>query len=742
MFIGPVFTREVTIAPRREWTYILRSVYVGVLLLLVVTAWLVINGTQLITDLGDFARFGTMLFQFLAPVQLVLAIFFAATLAASAVGQEKERGTLLLLLMTRMTSRELVLGKLLASLLNIITMLAVSIPVFMSVAMLGGVSYYQITSVLLVTLFSMLACGSLGSCVALWRDKTFQAIATTILLMVLWIGLWETLPLLRPWAVVFSPWSAILAASRPAIDLSAGLFGTIQSFLLVCGLLVIGINAIAIAFVRVWNPEQTADGRRQTAEEDTWHKKQVEQTLEETLTFDSLTETLTEPQSLDCATPVRPSGRGSGFVTTQKPARLPMAYFILPLCLSWTTGLFLLSSIGGFVDNFDFSHDVWTLARWSVGIVLAIGWFGMLYRQNWALWLTTILQVVLIGLMINDLLIGEARVLERLLFCLIIYQTLVLASSVFALWQCSRFEKSSAAVCRLSSAVSTRHAWNNPIIWREIMTQAYGRRIWIIQFGFLAFFAMCFWTLHTLVTENMVITATQLAGPLVPLFLLSFVLVNAQAITSQTSEKDGRTFDLILASDITPKEYVFGKLGGVFYNMKWIVLFPMALCGYLFWYEALDSTSLLFLLISLIVLYAFSAMVGVYIGMQYDNTRAATATSLGTIFFLFVGIAACIWIMVAFSGSFETQLVPFSAFMIGGGIGLYVTLGVRNPSSAIATASFSLPIAVFYIITSMLLGKYVLVFAVLCGAFGFTTAAMLIPSIAEFDVATGRTMAD
>ena len=605
MFVGPVFTREVTIAPRRDWTYILRSVYVGLLLLLIVTAWLVISGTQLITDPGDFARFGTMLFQFLAPVQLVLAIFFAATLAASAVGQEKERGTLTLLLMTRMTNSELVLGKLLASLLNIIMMLAVSIPVFMAVAMLGGISYYQIVRVLLVTLFSMLLCGSLGSCIALWREKTFQAIATTILILVLWIGFWESLSLTYVtgswnYAAMFSPWSAIVVAARPAIDLTSGLFGPIQGFLIVCGCLVIGINTIAIAMVRIWNPSREA--RPTTMEQDTWHKKQVEQTLEETLTWESR-----EPAT------VSPNNVPQNNAATQSPAL---------------------------------------------------------------------------------------------------------------------------------NSKHIRHAWNNPIIWREIMTRAYGRRIWIIQFGFLAFFAMCAWSLHTVVTENVVITAAQLAGSLVPLFLLSLVLVNVQAIASQTSEKDGRTFDLILASDITPKEYVFGKLGGVFYNMRWIVLFPMALCGYLYWHEALTGAGLLFLLISLIVLYVFVAMVGVYIGMQYDNTRAATATSLGLVFFLFVGIAACMWIMVAFSGSFETQLVPFAAFMIGGGIGLYVTLGARNPSSAIATASFSLPIAVFYIITSMLLGKYMLVFVALCGAFGFTTAAMLIPSIAEFDVATGRTTAD
>jgi ABC-type transport system involved in multi-copper enzyme maturation permease subunit len=615
MFIGPVFTREVTIAPRRDWTYIIRSVYAGLLLLLIVTAWLVVSGTQLITDPGDFARFGAMLFQFLAPVQLVLAVFFAATLTAGAVGQEKERKTLLLLLLTRMSNSELVLGKLFAALLNILMMLAVSIPVFTAIAMLGGVSYYQIVRVLLVTLFSMSACGSLGSCVALWREKTFQAIATTILILVLWIGIWESLPYsgseMQNLAVMFSPWSAVVVASRPAIDVSTGsigvVLGPIQNFLVVCGLLVVFINAVAIALVRVWNPSREA--RQTSIEEDTWHKKNAEQTLAESLAMDAVSKLEEDRLAQGLTAEQRLEDRTQSAAITAEPGRV-------------------------------------------------------------------------------------------------------------------------------------RHAWNNPIIWREIMTRAYGRRIWVIQFGFLAFFVMCAWTLHTVLTESMAITAAQLAGPLVPLFLLSLVLVNAQAITSQTSEKDGGTFDLILVSDITPKEYVFGKLGGVFYNMKWIVLFPLLLCVYLYWDRAVDGTSLFFLFVGLTVLYAFAAMVGVYIGMQYENTRAATATSLGVIFFLFVGIAACIWIMVAFSGSFETQLVPFSAFMVGGGLGLYVTLGARNPSAAIATASFSLPIAVFYIITSMLLGKYLLVFAVLTGAFGFTTAAMLIPSVAEFDVATGRTTAD
>jgi hypothetical protein len=95
--------------------------------------------------------------------------------------------------------------------------------------------------------------------------------------------------------------------------------------------------------------------------------------------------------------------------------------------------------------------------------------------------------------------------------------------------------------------------------------------------------------------------------------------------------------------------------------------------------------------------------------------------------------------MVAFSGSFQSQLAPFLAFMLGGGLGMYVALGVRNPSTAIGVAAFLCPIATFYAITSFFLNYTLAVFLVGAAAYGFTTAAMLIPAIYEFDVATGRT---
>ena len=664
MLIGPVFTREVTIAPRRERTFIARSVYAGLLLLLVATAWLVMTGTQLISDTGDYARFGVALFRLLAPFQLVMMLFFAALLSASAVAQEKDRKTLLLLLLTHLSNHELVLGKLLASLLEVVLFLVISLPIFLLTALLGGVSYPQIVRVLLVTLLGMLTCGSVGSCVALWREKTFQAVAATVLVMVLWLGVWQVIGygvLGTTWfgvstakiAAAMSPWKAVFIAMTPMTEsetfsLSA-VFAPIAGYLAVFGGLTILVNALAILMVRVWNPSREL--RIGTPEEDTWRKEAVEARLAR------------EAQA-------RRSAR-SGTSAADNPYE------------SLEHNLFAVEA----------THPDLQVPAESAKTPSSA-----------------------------EQMLEDQREDQR---------------------QVENQRKSGSSASRLSAAPGkVRDVWDNPIIWREICTKAYGRRGLIIRLVYLLLFAMSAVALYRLFAATAAPTLAQIAGPLLPLLILSMTLVNAQAVTSLTSERDGGTFTLLLVSDISPKEFVWGKLGGTFYNMKEIVLLPLLLCGYVWWLGALSPLNAFFLLVGLAVLYFFVAMVGVHIGMQYVNTKSAVATSLGVVFFLFIGIATCIWIMLAFSGSFESQLQPFLAFMIGGGVGLYICLGLRNPSSAIALASFALPLATFYAITSLLLGQTHWVFFSVVGAYLFTTIAMLIPAIDEFDVATGRTTAD
>ena len=613
MLIGPVFTREVVTVPRRMRLYVSRTAYVVTLGVLMWTAWLILAGTQNVENVGDLARFGATLFQILAALQITLAVFFSALLAASAVAQEKDRRTLVLLLLTNLSNSELVLGRLMASLLGVLAMLAAGLPFFMLTVLFGGVSFDQVARVFAVTLCTILAAGSLGSTIALWREKTFQTLAMTLLLLVFWLAAWEIVGAgllgsewsgmsTKTWAEAFSPWQAILVATRPSVQVDpaqvdsvlAAIGGPINLFLLVMVGIALVLDGLAIALVRVWNPSREARPRKQeeAASRSIWSTEQAE--------LDAKSKQRTGPTSV---------------------------------------------------------------AKPSVH----------------------------------------------------------------------------------SAPGKTRHVWDNPILWREIRTWAYGRKVVVIQVAYLVLFAVAAVLLEGIVSSDETgarAIIPRVAIPLVPLFVVGLVLINARAVTSLTTERDGQALDLLLVTDLTPKEFIFGKLGGVFYNTKEIIILPMLLCIYLWTIGGITGENLIFLLGGLLVMIGFVAMLGIHAGISYENSRSAIGVSLGTFLFLCIGIATCMRMMIAFSSSFNVQYLPFLAFMFGGGVGLFIALGSRNPSTAICLASFSAPIATFIVITNFILDKPLAVFVLTTATYGFATAAMLIPAIYEFDVATGRTSAD
>jgi hypothetical protein len=630
LLVGPVFTRELVTAPRRARFYVSRGAYISALLVLICTAWMVLAGTQLVRNVGDLARFGSIVFEILAPLQLAVAVFFSALLAASAVSHEKDRKTLILLLLTNLTNSELVLGKLLASMLNVLVLLGAALPVFMMTTLFGGVSVDQVLRVFAVTLCGALAAGSLGSTLALWREKTFQALALTVLVLVFWLvgweavrrgalgGSWWEIPC-QTWAAAFSPWQAVLEATRPFanIDQNRGwLNNPVPLFLVVAISITSLLNLVAILRVRVWNPSREA-------------------------------------------------GR-----TQEEPTR---------------------ASIWGA------EHDLAAEQAAATADVAARAAASRDSRQ-------TVADLASAAMRRRD----EVR---------------------------ARADEPSAA----RASGRTREVWDNPILWREIRTWCYGRKTLAIKLAYWLLAGVAAAALYLMAGTDDGITRTGASLALAPLFVVSLILVNAQAVTALTSERDVKALDLLLVTDLTSKEFIYGKLGGIIYNAKEMVVFPLLLCVYVWSQGALSTENLVFLLVGLLVMDAFVAVLGLHAGMSYFNSRQAVGVSLGTVFFLFVGVATCMQIMVAFGGSFEIQFLPFAAMAGGGGVGLFFALGARNPSPAIALASLACPFATFYAITSFRLGMPGLVFLAVTATYGFTTAALLVPAIYEFDVATGRT---
>ena len=71
------------------------------------------------------------------------------------------------------------------------------VPLFMALPLLGGVSPQQVLGVFVVTAATIVLAGSIGTVVGMWRDKTFQAIAMTVLGLLLYMGIGLALSLLR-----------------------------------------------------------------------------------------------------------------------------------------------------------------------------------------------------------------------------------------------------------------------------------------------------------------------------------------------------------------------------------------------------------------------------------------------------------------------------------------------------------------------------------------------------------------
>jgi ABC-type transport system involved in multi-copper enzyme maturation permease subunit len=622
LLVGPVFTREAVTLPRRSRFFISRTVYVSAIFVLMCTAWLVLAGTQVIRNIGDMARFGSILFQILAPLQLALIMFLAAIQAASAVAVEKDKKTIILLMMTRLTNSELVLGKLFASLINAGTMLIAAIPIFMFICLFGGTSFQQVSWVFAVTAVSGFAAASLGSTVALWREKTFQALAIIFMAMLFWIGAWEAIAILPggiggwAWsdiASAFSPFRAVIHATNPMVDQfwATRLLPFIFSGLGISLLL----NGIAINRVRKWNPGREVY-QMPTAEE---HAPTSIFGVDHDLKNE-----VDSPKPNDSSTASR-----SAAATTQRAEQNRSAHV-------------------------------------------------------------------------------DARI--------------------------------------RSVSQSSRRVWDNPVLWREICTWAYGRKVIIVRVAYLLLALIAAVMIYYATTPEQIALARRASGiqippiarPLAPLFLVSLAIINALAVNSITNERDGRALDLLLVTDLSPREFLFGKLGGVLYVCKEMVVIPLLLSIMLYLRGAISLEILLYVLGSLLALDVFVSMLGVHCGTLYSNSRQAILVSLGTVFFLFLGIVTCLIMMVSFSGSFQNQLYPFLAFMVGGAVGLFVALGNRNPSSALLLASMALPIAMFFAITSMLLGRSLSVFLAITVTYGFATLAMMIPALGEYNISMGR----
>ena len=560
MLAGPLLSRELLTASRSWRHYALRTGYVLLLFVLIYTAGQAVFGFQQVRMTGDIARFGRFVFDLLAITQLTLVMTLALLLASSTVSTEKDRRTLILLLMTDLTGRELVVGKMLASLVGLLTVVAVSAPVFALLRLFGGVTLEQILWLELLCVSAGLLVAAWVTLVAYWREKTFQTLAIGTLGAVAYL--------------------AVTAVA--AVAFQGGLIGYAASLL----------NPF-IALRLVLDPLAGGDGPN--------------------------------------------------------------------------NGL-LAAAIG-----------------LQFALAVAILAYTCLRVRIW----------------------NPSRVVHM------------------------RTEQDEAGGVRRAAP---RSIWNRPVRWREIRTRAYGTRVFLIKGVYLLLAAAAFWFGLQGAAESVGLLP-KVGYAFLFLSLISLALTNAQAVTSMTTERDGQTMELLLATEVSVREFVVDKAFGTLWNAKELLLAPLALVAVGYATGRIGGENAVFVTLSYLALAGFAVMLGLHFGLNYGQSRQAIAGSLGTLLFLFLGIFICMLLIIEGRSSFALQFAPFLVFILGGAIALWYVLTNHQPSPALTLASGILPFSTFYAIVGFVRGDTLGVGLFVTAAYGFATIAMLIPALSESEFA-------
>lgn len=126
----------------------------------------------------------TWLYVVLAVVQMGLVLLTAPAVAAGSISGERERQTLDLLLVTKMSPLSIVLGKLASSLMYVMLLVVATLPIFAIAFYFGAVSVVQVLEVFAFVLVTACMVGS----VSVFFSCLFKRTIVSIVLMYLVIG--------------------------------------------------------------------------------------------------------------------------------------------------------------------------------------------------------------------------------------------------------------------------------------------------------------------------------------------------------------------------------------------------------------------------------------------------------------------------------------------------------------------------------------------------------------------------
>jgi ABC-2 type transport system permease protein len=190
---GPLFDKELRVSSRRRRNYWLRSAYVALLAVFILYMWLSVVGVRnsgtSIYQVSRSSQIGRQAIIAIVWFQFVVSQILAIVMLSSSISDEVRAGTLGVLMTTPINSFQIVTGKLFSRLLQILLLLAMSLPLLAIIRVFGGIQWDYVVSSLCITLTAIIFAGSLSLLLSVYDYYTFSAIIINLLMYLLIFGI-------------------------------------------------------------------------------------------------------------------------------------------------------------------------------------------------------------------------------------------------------------------------------------------------------------------------------------------------------------------------------------------------------------------------------------------------------------------------------------------------------------------------------------------------------------------------
>jgi ABC-type transport system involved in multi-copper enzyme maturation permease subunit len=184
---GAVLERELIRTARRRNTYLLRFAFAAALLILLWSFWSSEVEHAMLDDRSRLSRLGRQLFEGYSWLQFILLTTLTPILVAQSVIEERDRRTIELLAITRLTPEEILWGKLLSRILGMGSLVVAGTPVLAMCLSLGGVAPLDVVNVLVQSATVVLSAAAMATFVGLFAPGPVVSAAYTWLwLLCVW----------------------------------------------------------------------------------------------------------------------------------------------------------------------------------------------------------------------------------------------------------------------------------------------------------------------------------------------------------------------------------------------------------------------------------------------------------------------------------------------------------------------------------------------------------------------------